>query len=433
MTKIIFKEEIDTSIKICDCIMGGGKTSSAINMMNAHPEERFLFVTPYLSEIQRIKSACPGLRFKEPESWYGHPKRDDLEELLARGENVASTHALFAYYSEKTLELIRRGGYTLVLDEVVNVIEAETIKPSDVKMLFDMKFMEMDEDGQHVKWLYDDYDGTAFADIMRKAKLGNLIFYQNFLLFWTLPVASFKAFKEVYVLTYLFHAQMQKYYYEINHVDFEYIGTRRTENGFEFTDKPEIPPETKNLINLVHVYEDDKMNEIGKCPERRGREDNPLTDYALSSQWYKKHPPSSSSKKNAAVLAKNMYNIFRNRWDCRSSDVIWTTFKAYYDYFSKRGFKKSFVPCSIRATNEYRDRHYLAYMINVFFDPRLKNYLTANGAHIDEDAYALSEMVQWIWRSAIRCGEEIWIYVPSRRMRTLLKNWLQELAAPAQE
>ena len=33
-------------------------------------------------------------------------------------------------------------------------------------------------------------------------------------------------------------------------------------------------------------------------------------------------------------------------------------------------------------------------------------------------------MLQWIWRSRIRKGENINIYIPSMRMRQLLKNWL---------
>jgi len=38
-------------------------------------------------------------------------------------------------------------------------------------------------------------------------------------------------------------------------------------------------------------------------------------------------------------------------------------------------------------------------------------------------------MIQWIWRSAIRDGKEIWVYIPSRRMRELLKKWLLELSS----
>ena len=48
-----------------------------------------------------------------------------------------------------------------------------------------------------------------------------------------------------------------------------------------------------------------------------------------------------------------------------------------------------------------------------------------NNVNVNEETYALSEMLQWIWRSAIREGNEIWIYIPSRRMRKLLQNWLE--------
>ena len=34
-------------IQICDSIMGSGKTSAAIRMMNEESDRRFIFVTPY--------------------------------------------------------------------------------------------------------------------------------------------------------------------------------------------------------------------------------------------------------------------------------------------------------------------------------------------------------------------------------------------------
>ena len=63
-------------------------------------------------------------------------------------------------------------------------------------------------------------------------------------------------------------------------------------------------------------------------------------------------------------------------------------------------------------------------------NPVLNNYLKALGVEVKQDGYALSEMLQWIWRSAIRTEDgEIWVYIPSRRMRSLFKAWLEELAA----
>lgn len=40
-------------------------------------------------------------------------------------------------------------------------------------------------------------------------------------------------------------------------------------------------------------------------------------------------------------------------------------------------------------------------------------------------------MIQWIWRTAIRDGKEIDIYVPSRRMRELLEQWIEEVSNPS--
>ena len=47
------------------------------------------------------------------------------------------------------------------------------------------------------------------------------------------------------------------------------------------------------------------------------------------------------------------------------------------------------------------------------------------GITLNEDLYVLSQMLQWIWRSAIRRGERISVYVPSRRMRQLLIDFLE--------
>ena len=44
-------------------------------------------------------------------------------------------------------------------------------------------------------------------------------------------------------------------------------------------------------------------------------------------------------------------------------------------------------------------------------------------------SYSLSVLIQWIWRSAIRDGEEIWIYIPVQRMRELLEQWIDEVSS----
>lgn len=46
------------TVKVCDMIMGAGKTESAITQMNSDDESRYIFITPYLDEVERIKRSC---------------------------------------------------------------------------------------------------------------------------------------------------------------------------------------------------------------------------------------------------------------------------------------------------------------------------------------------------------------------------------------
>ena len=54
-------------------------------------------------------------------------------------------------------------------------------------------------------------------------------------------------------------------------------------------------------------------------------------------------------------------------------------------------------------------------------------YFAERGYTIDNDKLATSEMVQWLWRSRLRDGKEIWLYLPSSRMRRLLYKWVKDV------
>ena len=106
-------------LNIVDSIMGSGKTSAMINMINASGDDRrFLYITPYLTETQRIIESCKNKKFSEPRE-YG-AKLNGLKTLLKAGANIASTHALFERFDEETVALIADKGYTLIMDEVLS-------------------------------------------------------------------------------------------------------------------------------------------------------------------------------------------------------------------------------------------------------------------------------------------------------------------------
>ena len=137
---------------------------------------------------------------------------------------------------------------------------------------------------------------------------------------------------------------------------------------------------------------------------------------------------------------------YKNSVNAASDDVMWTTSinGGMKEKLMQKGFKYikkltaeekklpekelrkqcQFVACNARATNDFDRRHVLMYMLNRFFNPILVDFFSVRGYVLDEDQFALSELLQWIWRSAIRKGEPINLYIPSSRMRNLLQEWL---------
>jgi DNA transposition AAA+ family ATPase len=86
-------------INIVDSIMGAGKTTAAINYINQSSEEKkFMYVTPYLDEVERIIKQCPSKHFKQPEKFNDKAsKLLSLKNLLNKGYNIATTHVLQRY------------------------------------------------------------------------------------------------------------------------------------------------------------------------------------------------------------------------------------------------------------------------------------------------------------------------------------------------
>lgn len=73
-------------IKVCDSIMGSGKTQAAISYINEHQDARFIYVAPYLAEVGagavRLRPLPCRLWGRVP---YGCAKRKSPRRGLFRG------------------------------------------------------------------------------------------------------------------------------------------------------------------------------------------------------------------------------------------------------------------------------------------------------------------------------------------------------------
>lgn len=405
-------------ITVIDAIMGSGKTSWAIQYMNNTPSH-FLYITPFLSEIDRIKSSVHK-PFYSPAN-RGKGKLENLNTLLMGNENIAATHELFKHVDNDTKMYLKAGHYVLILDEVLDVLEPIKMRKGDLKILQQSECISIDEKC-YVNWNPDktDYD-TRYNDLKALAQAHCLICVNENILLWQYPPEVFQLFDQIYIMTYMFEASILKYFFELFDIPYQKRSITHTTDLIQHDKKyyslcDYTRPDTMQYRNKIHVY-------MGTLNYNFLPEYQRLSNYSLSKSWFSSAQDEESSE-IMDQLQKNIENYFRNVRNSKTKENMWTTFKDYASKLKGKGYTRGFVNCSSRSTNDYQEKKCLAYCLNLYFHPGIMAYLIKNQIYPNQDSYALSQMLQWIWRSAIRNGEEIWIYVPSRRMRRLLYEWM---------
>ena len=405
-------------VRVCDAIMGTGKSQSAIRYMNEHPENKYVYITPYLDEANRIKEGCPALEFVEPSrklKEYQFRKSVHTAALIKEGRNIATTHQAFKGYSEETLTDIRRQGYVLIIDENVDVLEKFDFHPDDLKMAVDAGYIEEDNGSYTLKNYH--YNGTALSEMFGLLRSRELIRIEddnlNSMFYWALPPRLITSFRDVFILTYLFEGQSLHHFLTIYDIPYVNIGIERTEDGgYRFGEAPGYVPEYVNHIrDKLHILDNEKLNSIGD------------DYYALSMNWFKR------GDSDLEQLKKNVYNYFRNViGDIPADRRLWGTYNGAYTKVRGKGYSNSFLTFNAKATNAYKNKNSLVYVANLFMNVKEKQFYEMHGIEVNEDMYALSIMIQWIWRSAVRDGEEVYLYIPSKRMRRLLTDWMDTIS-----
>lgn len=165
---------------------------------------------------------------------------------------------------------------------------------------------------------------------------------------------------------------------------------------------------TKAQLRSKVTIQEGPMNEIGT---RRGK------GHPLSSSWFDRVDVDALKK-----LRNSTTRLFERVSKTPSSANAWTSFSKVRKALAGKGYARGFIPVNAKATNERSGP--LAYLCNIFHQPIIKGFFEERGIVVYEDLHALSEMVQWLWRSRIRRGDHVTVYVPSERMRGLLKIWL---------
>lgn len=444
-----------TKVKVYDAMMGSGKSYRLMAEMGERYEEdgtNFLYITPLMDECHRVagtnydpsddlkrpivvsterngdgkyvdlydydrEHVLSKMLFKHPD-YRGGNKSDNLKDLIKYRENIVSTHQLFKKLTPSILNQAK--DYILVIDEALQVYEVyEDLTDKELKALLKNQILYVDEDDLTLRFdravfgvniasgeEINSVEDTHYENLANLCDLGQLLYVNGKLLVWELSLETLLSFKEVWVATYLFEGSQMSSYFKGHEVDYSvtYFGKH--------------PSEIKELINIYGYTEGMTEDEVLK-----------KSSTGLNSVGHKPTSLSSSAinrdkQQILNDLRRNLRSYFANKVKAKAGDRLWTGLKTLVKPVGDRRYQGDWLSFNTKATNDYGNIHNIAYLMNLYAQPFIIQASIKKGYPIDQDMYALSEMVQWIWRSAIRNGEEINLYIPSSRMRGLLIDWL---------
>lgn len=499
-------------INIVDGIMGSGKSSGMINkinnLKNKNPDNKFLVIVPYLDEVERYSNSLKGFKSLIQNN---PPKKITLEKYLNENKDIICTHQLFL----QNAELISNyaSNYTLIIDEAINslisvfdfpkLLNSERINV-DIKIQSD-KTLAIKENAPLYSFGEDDLTFLFNNDYLKLSpKIDNLIvwnedkpltsiysclrdyFIQNdvyrltttneleeksFYYISLFPIKTFKVFKDIFIMTYLWNAQLMKYYFDFygaeyhflypvpafplsatseslnklnssnfnlqeNSIDFNnrnffILDNNKFYNAFEFVQKIQA---CKNIYLPGYKYNIQKniyeKNINSKTTLYSFQNKKTQQSITLSYSFYQNI---ENNKPVLKILKDNIHKFLKDNLPTsfdHNKNIIWSVFDCAKNSFSNsRGHisEKNYIPINSRATNEYKNANILIYLVNRFINPNFYNFIKnycPSGKDFDENLYALNELLQWIWRSSIRDNKPVCIYIPSERMLNLLIDWL---------
>ncbi|USK75739.1 hypothetical protein [Peribacillus frigoritolerans] len=151
----------------------------------------------------------------------GGRKLTSLKRQIENGDNIAATHSLFEMADDELIELLEVSKYSLILDKVMSPVSRASVSPSEMRILLEKNFICIEEN--RVEWVASEleYEYGKFDDIRLLAKAGTLFYHRDKFLIWAFPSGVFRAFSQVYVMTYLFEAQNQSYYFKLYDIPYE--------------------------------------------------------------------------------------------------------------------------------------------------------------------------------------------------------------------
>ena len=470
ITQQYYKNQ-ELTFRIVDSPMGIGKSSSLLEYLRFGgfyfnndfidslrrtgifddlQKDRFIIFVSTIRErderfLQELNAKCP----EQP------PYNKSILDLIRNGENIVTTQALFGLFNDETIEAFRKSDcvYHAFFDEIPSLFRGviggaqrpdsfdgvTRFGTADV-LLMQQEHMIVNKNGV-VKFnpdcdynrKYKDYkvfdavkhlsrSCTLYPSGDKDGKFTSIVAFAKRELF--------ACFKICWFFSYLTHGSLLHKYCLMNNINMEYyhIADGKISMNPDGAFAETYPEGMERLVIL-----DDRLFNM---------------ENSLSKEWYKR----LRTDKTGLGL-KTLKTRFRNAYEfmqahgVRGHTFMFTTFNAYKDMLQSDGRRyptmKRFLPCNTKATNDYSNCIGVAYLCNRFYDVNCTNFLAQLAKQqnkpeleFDNDNYALSELLQFIWRSNVRVKDSdksVYVWVPDRRMRQLLRDFRQRALKQKEE
>ena len=403
-----------TPIKIIDRHCGSGKTTAMIDGFSN--DNNYLVVVPYKTEIERVIKQSTKVAFVQPneEDNDDRTKRESLRQLLSSGCNVVTSHALH----ELILPIVNEGlldNYHIIIDEVPNVASNDysLSKRSVEEFYISNGYIDVEPITDLIrptmKW-YDNRDevkDTLNTKLIRSAEGGCLYLQSNSQFIKAMPRALLVTGLSTTIMTYKAEGSMLLPYLrklelpfvvandnELEDVSFKQkaaelitIESFMPNADFKFTHNEQI----QRLKDGCYTT---KVSKALNNLRSRQLKNVPIENVMITCAKYAWYTNGDKVANKPGPFAKNS-NLWGANWLANIT----------------------------RGTNDFVHCSHLIYLHNKHPNPALASWLGVGTKH-HSDAHALTELIQWVWRSRIRRGEPITLYFASKRMRQLFEDWL---------
>lgn len=405
-------------VEVLDGLMSTGKSTAILKWIDDNPNEKYIFVSPLLTEVEeggRVCSAVNNVSFECPSVSEYETKSEHLLQLLKEGRNIACTHSLYLAVGDKHLEYIERHGFNLIIDEEIDVISGvEGYSKDDYIWLYDNDKISVSEDDGMVSWVCKTPVGKDSKYYRFKCLCDYQALYvtkrDSSMMVTQLPIKLMTCAKRVIVLTYMFKGNILDCFLKLKGIEVK-----------PFVDVEISKVDGDKIRSLITLLPLDKT----------------VSEFALSSTWYKE-----ANKEQLDNVAKYISNVARKHCDS-FTDLMYTLPKDRHTstvttknlvkppkFYRKRIDKVwcyNWLPAQLRATNDYRHKKVVIHCYNRYPMVDVSSYLSDYNCKIDTPQFSASEITQWIWRSQIRKKRPIVLAIANKRMHKLFEKWLNDL------